>query len=104
MLAFSRIENVIDEAVLTSIENVRIAGNELDLTAVGIKGPSSTWTYLVNDDPFRKQIGSLLTGPGGATIAIYSAVVLMPLLVLWGLVDRFFKKLSRRRSDFLGPH
>ena len=37
----------------------------LDLTAIGMKGPSSTWTYLVNDDPFKNQIGAMLTGPGG---------------------------------------
>ena len=39
-----------------------------------MKGPSSTWTYLVNDDPFRNQIGMLLTGPGKATFAIDAAL------------------------------
>jgi preprotein translocase subunit SecA len=104
VLAFSRIENAIDEAVLASIEQVRVSGSGLDLTALAIKRPSSTWTYLVNDDPFRNQIGSLLTGPGGATVAIYSAFVLMPLLILWGLIERFFSKRSRRRSDPFGRH
>jgi hypothetical protein len=34
----------------------------------------------------------MLTGPGGTTLAIYSAVMLGPLLVLWGLVDRLFRR------------
>ena len=34
----------------------------------------------------------MLTGPGGATIAIYAAVMLMPLFILWGLVDRVFRR------------
>jgi preprotein translocase subunit SecA len=92
MRAFAGTEEAIDQAVLASIEEVRVSDDRIDLTAVGIKRPSSTWTYVVNDDPFRHQIGALLTGPGGVTVAIYSAFVLMPLLVLWGLVDRFLRK------------
>jgi preprotein translocase subunit SecA len=59
--------------------------------------PSSTWTYLVNDDPFRDQLGSQLTGPGRATLAVGGAVFAMPLLILLGLADRFLKKRPRRR-------
>jgi preprotein translocase subunit SecA len=58
--------------------------------------PSSTWTYLVNDDPFRDQLGSQLTGPGRATLAVGGAVFAMPLLILLGVADRFFKKRPRR--------
>ena len=29
----------------------------------------------------------LLTGPGGATLAMYLALMLMPLFILWGVVD-----------------
>ena len=94
--AFSQIDDRIDEAVETALENVRVRGNALDLESLGMKAPASTWTYLVNDDPFRDRIGALLTGPGGATVAIYAAVMMMPLLVLWGLIDRYFGKRSRR--------
>lgn len=63
---------------------------EQELAATHIKAPTSTWTYLVNDDPFKNRLGALLTGPGGPTLAIYSAAVLMPLFMLWGVVDRLF--------------
>jgi len=53
----------------------------------------------VNDDPFRNRIGAMLTGPGGATIAIYSALMMMPLLVLWGLVEKLFRRAAPRRDD-----
>ena len=42
---------------------VIVAGG-IDLSEAEVKGPSSTWTYLVNDDPFQNQIGQMLTGPG----------------------------------------
>jgi preprotein translocase subunit SecA len=51
--------------------------------------PATTWTYLVNDDPFRHTMGSLLTGPGGPTIAIYAAALLSPLFLAWAAVDRW---------------
>jgi preprotein translocase subunit SecA len=97
--AFSRMGEAIEESVLSVLPDIRISGRELDLTPLNITRPSSTWTYLVNDDPFRNRIGGMLTGAGGATIAIYSAAVLMPLLVLWGLVERFLLRRPVRRSD-----
>ena len=98
-LAFRGMENAIDTAVLDALSGVRLSGGRIDLEGMGIRGPSSTWTYLVNDDPFRNQIGMMLTGPGRATIAIYAAVAMMPLLLLWGLVDRLLRRRPKRRGD-----
>ncbi len=92
-MAFDRLEEGIDDGVLEALDRIYVDGKGLDLSALQLKGPSSTWTYLVNDDPFRKQIGMLLTGPGKVTFAIGAAVTAMPLLIFWGLVDR----LKRRR-------
>jgi preprotein translocase subunit SecA len=97
--AFRRLDAAIDEAVLAALEQVRVTGNELSLAGTPIKGPSTTWTYLVNDDPFRNQIGMMLTGPGKATFAIGAALFSMPLLILWGFVDRFIRRRPRRRPD-----
>jgi preprotein translocase subunit SecA len=96
VVAFSRLDDEIDDAVLEAIEHVHASPEGNRLKDIDLKGPSSTWTYLVNDDPFKNHIGMMLTGPGRTTVAIYSAVVLMPLLMLWGLVDRFVK---RQRTD-----
>jgi preprotein translocase subunit SecA len=97
--AFSGIHDAIDEAVLAALERVRAAGGRIDLASAGVNAPSATWTYLVSDDPFKSRIGALLTGPGGTTIAMYSAAVLTPLLILWGLVDRLLRTLPGRRSQ-----
>jgi hypothetical protein len=61
---------------------------------VDVKGPSSTWTYLVNDDPFREQVLLSLIGTGGKAVAVYAAVVMPGLFLLWTLVERF----ARRRE------
>jgi hypothetical protein len=43
----------------------------------------------------------MLTGPGGVTVAMYSAAVLTPLLMLWGVLERLFGKHPRRRGPQL---
>lgn len=96
---YDRMEAEIEESVRTALDAIRVNGRRLDLTSVGIRGPASTWTYLVNDDPFRDQIGRMLTGPGQTSVAIYSAALLMPLMIAWGLVDRYVRKRPRRRAD-----
>jgi preprotein translocase subunit SecA len=93
--AFRQIEEAVDDAVLESLALVRATGGSLDLGAVGLKRPSSTWTYIVNDDPFRNQLGRLLTGMGGKTIAIYTAGVLWPLLLAWAVIERIRRKRLR---------
>jgi preprotein translocase subunit SecA len=93
--AFSRIDDAIEEAVLAALAKVRIVGSRVDLTSTAIKAPSATWTYLVNDDPFRSRIGAMLTGPGGVTIAIYSAAIMMPLLIVWGLIEKLLRRRER---------
>lgn len=98
---FSRFDEEVEEAVLTAIDDVRVVDGRVDLSPLTLKGPSATWTYLVNDDPFCNQIGGMLTGPGGRTVATYSAAMLMPLFILWGVVDNFFKRRSRLRRNSL---
>jgi preprotein translocase subunit SecA len=94
--AFRSVEEIIDKAVLETLPQVTVGSTGLDLGAAGIKGPSSTWTYLVNDDPFRNQVLLKLIGPGGPTIAIYSSALLGPLFLLWGVVERFLRKRKLR--------
>jgi preprotein translocase subunit SecA len=94
--AFMQMDDRIEDAVLATVHDIRVNGSELDLAAAGVRKPSSMWTYLVTDDPFSNQMARLLTGPGGVTIAMYAAGMLMPLFVLWGLVERFWRRRSRR--------
>jgi preprotein translocase subunit SecA len=94
--AFQRLEESLDGSILTALERLEIKDGALDVHRLDIKGPSATWTYLVNDDAFRNQIGMLLTGPGRATFAIGAAIASMPLLIGWGLVERWTRKKKKR--------
>jgi len=90
--AFSRLAEAIDAAVLTSLDRVRASDGRLEIDGLDLKGPSSTWTYLVNDDPFREQVLLSLLGAGGKSMAIYAAVVMPMLFLFWTLVQHFWKR------------
>ena len=96
-MRFRQIDDQIDSAVLEALDTISFSDGEIVMPEAVLRGPSSTWTYLVNDDPFRNQIGMMLTGPGKATFGIGAALMAMPLLVVWGVVDRWFKRRPGRR-------
>jgi preprotein translocase subunit SecA len=97
--AFTRLMDRIDRDVLDAWRQLTVEGTRLDFGGHRVKGPSSTWTYLVNDDPFRHHIARLLTGPGNATIAVYASAMLTPLMVLWGIIERLRARRPHSRSD-----
>ena len=94
--AFARLDAALHDAVLASLRDVRIEAGGLQIGGVDLKGPSATWTYLVNDDPFRDQVTLSLLGAGTRGVAIYAAVVMPVLFVLWTLVESWARP---RRSD-----
>jgi preprotein translocase subunit SecA len=95
---FRQIDEQIETAVLDALDTISVTEGEIALPDAVLKGPSSTWTYLVNDDPFRNQIGMMLTGPGKATFGIGAAAMAMPLLIFWGVIDRWVRKRPGRRG------
>jgi preprotein translocase subunit SecA len=90
--AFQAMQDDVADSVRASLARIEADAGGLDLSHLDVKGPASTWTYLVNDDPFRNQLGAMLTGPGKATFAVGAAMFAGPLLILLGLVDRYLRK------------
>lgn len=93
--AFDRLEEEVEEAVLAELADLERLGPDLERLATRLKGPSSTWTYRVSDDPFRNQLASTLTTPGAASMTIGAALFAPMLFALWMLVERIKR---RRRS------
>jgi preprotein translocase subunit SecA len=90
--AFARMTETLDAAVLDSLNAVRASNGRIEIEGVDLKGPSATWTYLVNDDPFREQVLLSLIGGGGRTMAVYAAIVMPALFLLWTIVEHFAKR------------
>jgi len=97
--AFDHFEDEFERALASAFPGVVAAVLSGRLTSIGAATsalPSSTWTYLVNDDPFAHTMGAMPSGPGGQTIAIYAAALLGPLLLAWGAVDRWVRPSAQR--------
>ena len=63
------------------------------MNAVDLKGPSATWTYLINDDPFADDLAKSLAGNVGFSMG---AAMVWPLLFLWALAKRLRERSSNR--------
>ncbi|MGB2824293.1 MAG: accessory Sec system translocase SecA2 [Phycisphaerae bacterium] len=52
----------VDAAILETFRSVEITAAGIDLDKAGLRGPSSTWTYLINDDPFGNWLERFFKG------------------------------------------
>ena len=85
------------ESAAAAIQRTVRAGEAAGFRA-GPVAPATTWTYLVNDDPFRHTMGSLLTGPGGPTIAMYAAADARPVVPGLGRCRSLVAKGAKRKT------
>jgi preprotein translocase subunit SecA len=57
---FSGLLAAVEERSVESFETVPITADGADLSAAGLKRPTATWTYLVQDNPFGTDIDRAL--------------------------------------------
>lgn len=67
--SFGEMRHELEEETLSTFESIEITAEGVDLEGAGLKAPTSTWTYLVNDDPFRDQLATALGGNVGVGVA-----------------------------------
>ncbi len=71
--AFRDMRARVDEESLATFDRIDPDAGATDLAALGIRGPSSTWTYLVDENPLRDS----------AALAIADSLSLSLGMVLW---------------------
>ncbi len=49
---FWKLFDHMDEEIIRLFQDLQIRNGDIDLAATSLRGPSSTWTYLINDNPF----------------------------------------------------
>lgn len=88
---FAKLLQNLDDEMRRSFNRLEVKTNRLDLAAAGLKAPSATWTYLVNDNPFDNMLAVHVQLIGNPSLQI-GAGILWPLMLLIPLV----RKLRRR--------
>ena len=85
-------DSVADQ-VVDRFAALRITADGVDLDAAGLRGPSSTWTYLVEEEAYKDPLAAILISQSNIGFAVGAAAT-GPLLLLWALMRRF----GRRRE------
>jgi len=81
----------IEAEMIRSFNLIQVKDNRIDLDDAGLKAPSSTWTYLINDNTFEDMLGVQLIGNAGLHVG---AGIWWPLMLFYPLV----RKLSRQKN------
>jgi preprotein translocase subunit SecA len=68
-----------------------ITADGVDLDAAGLRGPCSTWTYLVEEEAYHDPLAAILISQSHIGFAAGAAST-GPLLLLWALVRRFWRR------------
>jgi preprotein translocase subunit SecA len=91
--AFADLRDLVDDEMVARFQAVEVTEDGIDWGQAGLLGPTSTWTYLIHDDPFGQN--AMLGFLNRRTTAMAGAAFVAPLLVLWGLVLHYKKRLKR---------
>jgi preprotein translocase subunit SecA len=88
--AFIKLHQTIEDRIVETFAAAEITEDGISLDHAGLRAPSSTWTYLINDRALP-QLQQMLYGHGGAAFAISAVLTTWPLLIAWGIWRRLTK-------------
>ena len=90
--AFSRLHQEIEDRTLETLMALEVTDD--GLLDPALRGPSSTWTYLVNDRALT-ELQQMLFGHGSSAFSAGAALMTWPLLLAWAL----WRRLSRHDEE-----
>lgn len=91
---FDRLLPDLESCMIDTFNSIDTSSTDIDLEGMGLKAPSSTWTYLINDDPFENMLATNFAASMG--LSTYASFVwLWPFLVIYHLVNWLNKKKNK---------
>lgn len=89
--SFEAAMQAIDVRVVERFLALEIASAGKEMPEMGLRGPSSTWTYLVDDSAFSDRLAATLASQRNIGFAAQAALT-GPLLLLWALSRRLRRR------------
>ena len=86
--AFSRLHEKVTARTVSTLAALEMTAE--DALDPALRGPSATWTYLVNDRALT-ELQQMLFGHGSSAFSAGAALMTWPLLLAWGIRQRLLK-------------
>lgn len=96
--AFDDLELEIDGRILETFNTAHITEDGIDAEREGLTGPSSTWTYLIDDNPFENQLFGVLRGSNAFAFGAGMFLAMNVPLALLGILARLIHRVWKRRG------
>ena len=85
--AFNALPGRVEVDVVTAFERISITASGVDWEGEGLAGPSSTWTFLVDDRPTGAGVVRALASSPATNV--WGGAILAPLVLLLRLAQRW---------------
>ena len=86
--SFKETRDAFEDRVVDLFHALPVTASGVDLEAAGLRGPSATWTYLLEEDLAQDPLATTMASSRNIGMAIGAAAT-GPLLLLWALMERF---------------
>jgi preprotein translocase subunit SecA len=98
--AFGQLMDRVSDDAVGVFERLEVRNGVIDLAAAGVAGSSSTWTYLINDNPFSTFGLSLMANRnvGAAAVTGFIAALYLPVTVMLTATAFVRRLVARRRG------
>jgi preprotein translocase subunit SecA len=99
--AYAAMMEGLRDEVVEAFGRLRAERGCIDLERIGLRGPASTWTYLVNDNPFA-SFGVSLIAPGNVGTSMAAAVLAVlywPVTAAVAAAVFLRRALTRKRTE-----
>jgi Preprotein translocase subunit SecA (ATPase, RNA helicase) len=92
--SFKEFQISIESRIMDAFKNIKVTDDGIDVGIKDLKGPSATWTYLVNDNPFEDDLGLMLASTRNIGFAAFAASVpwISPVMLISLIYQRFIKR------------
>ncbi len=91
--AFRGLHRAIGDGIVETFATLEVTDRGIDIAKSGIRGPASTWTYLVNDRVLS-DLQRMLSGSGSSATGAAAVLMTWPILLVW-----WIREWLKRRRD-----
>jgi preprotein translocase subunit SecA len=95
--AFEALLARIDDTIVEIFERIEVTAGGVDWEREGLRGPSSTWTYMVHDNVFGNNV--FLGISSRASIGLWAVIAAWWILLPWAMVLHVKRWRERRRAS-----